>query len=389
MSRVSDSASAQPAAPSYTIALDVMGSDKGPGELLAGVHMALQQHLPARLIVVGDETLITQALAECGLQAGDNLHVHHASQVIAMEDKPVQGLKKKDASMVRALELVRSGQAQALVSCGNTGSLMAGGTLRLRPMPGVDRPAIGTVIPSYKDHFVLIDAGANPQAQPMHLVHNAILGSHYAQVVLGKPLPRVGLLTIGTEEGKGTELIQQTHEALKQLDGIIHYTGLIEGFQVFDCLVDVVVCDGFVGNILLKTWESLFHNLKGFLKEQLLKNPVRQLGAWLAKGAFMHMKERLSPEGYGGAPFLGLRNLVIKAHGSSNRESLANALRTTAELLQYDLSHHMQTSIQAANQRLGYSAPTSGTPAAMQPDAAHPSHPKSHPSGPLASTPQG
>src|SRR5690606_15812673 len=266
------------------------------------------------------------------------ISILHASEVIAMGDKPLQAIKrKKDSSMVRAIELVKSGQANVVLSCGNTGSLMAGGTIKLRTLEGVDRPALATVIPNQKKHFILIDAGANPEARPEHLVHNAILGSIYCRIALGVESPRVGLLTIGTEEGKGNELTHLTHELLKRIRPMINYTGPIEGCHVFEYQVYVVVCDGFVGNILLKTCESLFHTLKGYLKDELTRTPVRKLGALLAMGAFKEMKAQLNPDTYGGAPLLGLKGNVLKAHGSSNRIAIMNAIRIGNEMV----THHM------------------------------------------------
>lgn len=332
------------------IALDVMGSDRGPQELMEGACLALSQsYFSSQLVLVGDEAMIVPFLKAKGLEADKRIAVHPALEVIGMHEKPVQSLKKKEASMVKGLELVKSGQAHALLSCGNTGSLMAGGMIKLRPMEGIERPALASVIPTQKSCFILIDAGANPEAEPHNLLQNAFLGSHYAQVILKKPNPKVCLLTIGTEEGKGTTCVNHAHKLLNQMEGLLNYGGLIEGFSLFDGNVDVVVCDGFVGNILLKSWESVFVNMKNFLKEELMKTIWRKLGALLSQGAFKTLKERLSPECYGGAPLLGLKGTVIKAHGSSNRQAIMHALRITQDILRYNLNAHIQSSIQEAN----------------------------------------
>jgi glycerol-3-phosphate acyltransferase PlsX len=191
------------------IAVDAMGGDLGPAEVVAAVKLALQQY-PALhpITLVGDEKVLAPLIAHAGLSHEPRLSVFHASEVVTMDDKPLNALKKKkDSSMVRAIELVKSGEAGVVVSCGNTGALMAGGTLRLRTMEGVARPALAAICPRQGGHFVLIDAGANPDAKPEHLVHNAILGSHYCRVMLGIKSPRIGLMTIGTEEGKGNALI--------------------------------------------------------------------------------------------------------------------------------------------------------------------------------------
>jgi glycerol-3-phosphate acyltransferase PlsX len=275
-----------------------------------------------------------------------------------MDDKPLKALKtKKDASMLRAIELVKSGSANVAVSSGNTGALMAGGTLRLRTMNGVDRPALAAVIPREGGNFILIDAGANPEAKPEHLMHNAILGADYARVAFGIESPRVGLLTIGTEEGKGNTLIAETHELLKKVNGVINYVGPIEGFEVFRNHVDVVVCDGFVGNILLKTWESLAKFITGMLKDELKKGPIRMTGAILAKGAFDAIKGRMNPDRYGGAPLLGLRGNLLKAHGSSNRHAWASAIRAAGQIIRQDLYHRIEDDVAKANELIKAPAP--------------------------------
>src|ERR1051325_4398686 len=204
------------------IAVDAMGGDMGPSEVVAAVKLALNQYASLNPItLVGDEAVLGPLIKEAGLQRSSRLSLLHASEVITMDDKPVPALKrKKDSSMVRAIELVKNREAGVVVSCGNTGALMAGGTLRLRPMEGIARPALAAICPRQGGHFVLIDAGANPEAKPEHLVHNAILGSHYCRVMLGVRSPRVGLMTIGTEDGKGNALIGETHELLRRVGGI-------------------------------------------------------------------------------------------------------------------------------------------------------------------------
>ena len=183
----------------------------------------------------------------------------------------------------------------------------------------------------------------------MHLAHNAVLGSNYCKVALNVENPRVGLLSIGTEEGKGNELIHEAHQLLKQLGDVVNYHGLVEGFQLFENHVDVIVCDGFVGNILLKTSESLFYLLKDYLKDELMQNPIRLAGAFLSKGAFDAMKQQLDPKEYGGAPLLGLRGLVMKAHGSSNRHFLKSAMGLATNVFKRDMTKMIEDDIMAAN----------------------------------------
>jgi len=336
------------------IAVDAMGGDLGPTEVVAAVKLALSQYSHLNPVtLVGDEAVLNPLLAHYGLHRSQRLSVLHAPDVISMDDKPLFVLKRKrDSSMVRAIELVKTGEANVVVSCGNTGALMACGTLRLRTMEGVARPALAAVVPREGGHFVLIDAGANPEAKPEHLVHNAILGSHYARVMLGVRTPRVGLMTIGTEEGKGNNLITETNELLKRIGGIINYEGPIEGFHVFAETVDVVVCDGFVGNIMLKSWESLVKFFSGMLREELRANPMRATGALLSKGAFTALKERINPERYGGAPLLGLKGNILKAHGSSNRHAIKSAVRAASEIIKADMNQRMEADIALANEAL-------------------------------------
>jgi glycerol-3-phosphate acyltransferase PlsX len=203
---------------------------------------------------------------------------------------------------------------------------------------------------------VLIDAGANPEAKPEHLVHNAILGSHYCKVMLGVQRPRVGLMTIGTEEGKGNTLSTDTNDLLKRVGDLINYSGPIEGFHVFAEHVDVVVCDGFVGNIMLKSWESLVKFFSTMLKEELQANPMRATGALLSKGAFNALKERINPDRYGGAPLLGLNGNILKAHGSSNRRAIKSAIMAANEVVKADMNQHIEADIARANELLGQPA---------------------------------
>lgn len=336
------------------IAVDAMGGDMGPAEVVAAVKLALNSSSLNPITLVGDQAALEPLVREAGLSRNARLAIHHASEVITMDDKPLNALKKKkDSSMVRAIELVKNGDASVVVSCGNTGALMAGGTLKLRTMEGIARPALAAICPREGGHFVLIDAGANPEAKPEHLVHNAVLGTHFCRVMLGVAKPRVGLMTIGTEEGKGNALITETNDLLKRIGPLINYAGPIEGFHVFAEHVDVVVCDGFVGNIMLKSWESLVRFFSTMLKEELQANPMRATGALLSKGAFNALKERINPERYGGAPLLGLNGNVLKAHGSSNRRSIRSAIQAANEMVKADMNQHIEGDVARANELLG------------------------------------
>ncbi len=335
-----------------TIVVDAMGSDSGPAEIFEGVKLAFQ-NLPTleRLILVGDEQILRPIVKRSFLAEDKRLEILHTSEVVLMEDKPVQALKgKKEASMFKAIDLVKEGVAKFMLSAGNTGALMAGGTIKLRPLEGIGRPAIGSVWPSQKGNFILLDAGANPESTPESLVHNAILGAHYAKHVLGVENPRIGLLTIGTEEGKGTESINTAHTYLKNCSSFINYQGRIEGFNVFENCVEVIVCDGFVGNIVLKTCESLFKMLKSCLAEELTQNLITRVGGLLALPAFSSLKERLNPDQFGGAPLLGLKGHILKSHGKSSRYAFMNAIRIGLMISEKNMNDDIALDAAKANQ---------------------------------------
>lgn len=333
------------------IALDAMGGDMGPSEVVAALQLALEKFPDLCPVTIsGDEAVLNPLLQAAKLDGHPKVSLLHASEVISMGDEVMTAIKRKrDSSMIKAIELVKDGGARAVISSGNTKILVSAGTLKLRTLAGVDRPALAPVIPREGGHFILIDAGANPDARPLHLVHNAILGSHYARMELGIESPRVGLLTIGTEEGKGNALINGTHEALKQLGGLVNYVGPLEGFQVFRDHVDVIVCDGFTGNICLKSWESLSKFFRNELKAQMLANPIRRLGGLISRGAFSGLRHRIQPERYGGAPLLGLRGTVLKTHGSANRFAFMNAIGDASEFIRIDRTIRIEADIEQAN----------------------------------------
>lgn len=348
-------------APPFPLAIDAMGGDLGPIEVIEAVKLALQDYPDIEeIVLVGAEDVLTPLLRQTGLSGNSRIRIEHAPGVVGMDEKPKESYRRKDTSMMRALSLVKEGRCRAVVSCGNTGSLMFAGYMMLRPMPGIERPSLATIIPSHKHHFLLTDSGANPESTARHLLHNAILGSRYAELVLPYKKPRVGLLTIGTEEGKGNARVAEAHEMLKSMSKHLHYIGPIEGFDTFKNVADVVVCDGFTGNIVLKSLESCFSTLKDFMREELTANPLRKLGAFLSRGAFNAMKRQLSPENYAGAPLLGLKGLVFKAHGSSNRYFIRGAIRIAREALRHNLNEHLEKEIAEVNKELEPLFPKNG-----------------------------
>ena len=333
------------------IVVDVMGGDHGPRVVIDGAKQALQRHdRITEMALVGRADEIRAAISQTGLQ-DPRVHVVHASEFLTMEDKPIEGLrKKKDSSILRAVDLLRDGKADALISPGNTGGLVAASMIRLRPLPGVDRAGIATVIPGAESRFVLLDSGANAESRPKHLLHYAVMGSVYSREILGCKTPRVGLLCNGTEDNKGTELTQAAFKLCRQVD--INFVGNVEGHDLFHNRVDVVICDGFVGNVVLKTLESFAKGLMGWLQQELSKNPKRMLGAMLAKNAFRTIKRQVDPDAYGGAPLLGLNGNVMKAHGSASPRAIMNAIRASTEAVQHHINDIIREEIVRANQRL-------------------------------------
>lgn len=321
------------------LAMDVMGGDRGPRAVLEGVAAALRSpgvESLREVHLVGRREDIEPALRALGL-SDPRLRIFHAGEVLSMEDKPTEALRrKKDASMFRAIELLRDGEAEAMLSLGNTGALFAAATVRLRPVAGVERAAIAAVLPTETSELVLLDAGANLECRPLHLLQFALMGELYAREMLGKPRPRVGLLSNGTEDGKGTELTRAALELCRQTD--LNFLGHIEGHDLFADRVDVAVTDGFTGNIVLKTAEGLGKAIHRILKSELARNPLRTAGALLAHGAFRQLKRRMNPDSYGGAPLLGLNGVVIKIHGSAGPGVVANAIRDSAAAVSHRLN---------------------------------------------------
>lgn len=337
------------------IALDVMGGDHGCSVVVEGARLALQENNKiTKLFLVGNQGEIEAVLGNTRNQDG-RLQLVHASQVLTMEDKPVEGLrKKKDCSLLRAVDLVKNGQADAVISLGNTGGLVAASTIRLRPLKGIDRPGIATIIPTQENEFVLLDSGANTECKPIHLVHFALMGSIYSRIVLGCNNPRVGVLSNGTEENKGNELTQETLRLCRQLS--LNFIGYVEGHDLFHNKVDVVVCDGFVGNIVLKTLESFAKGLMGWLKTELTRNPKRKLGAMLARNGLRTIARRMDPDAHGGAPLLGLNGHVMKAHGSARERAIMNAIRVTTETVENQINEVIEKEVALANERLAFVA---------------------------------
>jgi glycerol-3-phosphate acyltransferase PlsX len=333
------------------IVVDVMGSDHGPETIIEGARLALQSSASiTKLFLVGRPEEIQAALKKTGFH-DPRVSTVPATEVLTMEDKPVEGLRrKKDCSILRAVDLLKEGLADALISPGNTGGIVAASTIRLRPLPGLDRPSIATIIPAPQNEFVLLDSGASVECKPAHLLHFAIMGGIYSREILGYKNPRVGVLSNGTEANKGTELTLEACKLCKMAD--LNFIGNVEGHDLFHNRVDVVVCDGFVGNIVLKTLESFAKSLTGWVRDELNKNPKRQLGGLLVMSAFRSMKKRIDPDRRGGAPLLGLNGTIIKAHGSASAVAICNAIGEATKALQHRLNDMIQSEIAKANAQI-------------------------------------
>jgi phosphate acyltransferase len=335
------------------IAVDAMGGDVGPTVTVEGTVAAAREY-KVEAILVGDKATIERELARHG--AGDlPITVRHASQVVAMDESPSQALRRKrDSSLRIAAELVRDGEAGAFVSAGNTGAAMAIAMFTLGVLPGVDRPAIAVVLPNLKGRTILLDCGANVDPKPKHLAQYAVMGQVYARDILGITTPRVGLLSVGEEEGKGNELVR---EVFKTLEGMpLNFAGNVEGRDLYNGSVDVVVTDGFTGNVALKISESLAEMIVHLIREELTRTAIAKLGALLVRPAFRRFWKRVDYNELGGAPLLGINGACIISHGSSPPRAVKNAIRVAAEWLRSDVNAHIRAAIAGAfGQSLGRS----------------------------------
>ncbi len=315
------------------IALDAMGGDNAPGEIVRGAWETCQMS-GLNVILVGDRDVLQQEIDLLGPCNG--LEIIHAPEVINMDEAPATAVRhKKNSSVVLAAELVRSGEAMAMVSAGSTGATMAAALLRLGRIKGIDRPAIASVLPTAKGASILLDVGANVECKAKNLLQFAVMGSLYAKKVLGIENPRVGLLNVGTESTKGNELTKEAYSLLANAH--INFFGNVEGCDIFRSTVDVVVCDGFVGNVVLKTGEGLANVLMIMIKEEMLQSRLARVGAALVLPSLKNLKKKLDYSEYGGAPLLGVNGVAVVCHGSSGALAIRNALRQAQEAVETGL----------------------------------------------------
>jgi len=306
------------------IALDAMGGDHAPEEIVAGAVLAAREY-PVEILLVGQEEVVRKNLAAAD-SIPRNIEVVDAREVVEMDDTALAPLRKKKNSSVRVCaNLVAEGRADAFVSAGNTGATWTSARAVMGMIEGVSRPALAAIVPSSKGHTLLLDVGANVETKPNHLREFAVMGHFYAQMLFDNTDPRIGLLSIGEEEGKGNELTKETYRVLKETG--LNFIGNAEGRDVYNGNADVVVCDGFVGNVVLKASEALGEMVNKTLREELTKTFRRKIGALLARSAFDGLKKRMDYSEYGGAPLLGVKGGCIVCHGRSNAKAIKNAVR--------------------------------------------------------------
>lgn len=328
------------------IAVDVMGTDYGPEEIILGALQAAESY-DCTIYLVGDSLQIDKVIGEHAKDIRHKIHITHATEVIAMDEHPASAIrKKKDSSIVVATRLVKDGYCDAVISAGSTGAAVTAALFGLGRIHGVDRPTIATPIPSEKGTTIVLDSGANVDCKPIHLVQSAIMGSMYAEHFFGLLRPRVGLLNIGEESTKGNEQALDTYPLLKEISSI-NFVGNVEGNDITNGSVDVVVCDGFVGNVILKFGEGISKTILSLLKKAIEDGGfLSMLGAYLIKPAFKSLKRKLDPAEYGGALLLGVDGEFIICHGSSKAKAIKNAIGSAIEFKNRGVLNHIRLAIQ-------------------------------------------
>jgi glycerol-3-phosphate acyltransferase PlsX len=322
------------------VALDAMGGDYAPQATVAGAVLALREFPKLeKLFLVGDEARIRAELDKHNCR-DPRVEIVHATQVVEMSESAVDGVRrKKDSSISRAVDLVKHGHADAVVSAGHTGAAVAATTIKLRTLEGVDRPGIAALLPTETNLCVLIDAGANTDARPEHMLQYAIMGAVFSRYVLGYENPAIGLMSIGGEDVKGSEFTKEIFKLLRSSG--LNFRGNIEGHDLFQNPVEVVLCDGFTGNVVLKSCEATAEAVFHWLKNEIKRSPIRMAGAYLMQGAFRNLKKRTNYEEYGGSPLLGVDGICIIAHGSSSPKAIKNAIRVALESIKTRINPHI------------------------------------------------
>jgi glycerol-3-phosphate acyltransferase PlsX len=316
-----------------TVSIDAMGGDQGPSVVVSALIRTVQRHPAVKFILHGDETALGELIRKRKGKFGPRVSVRHAPGRVKMDEKPSYALRRgRDSSMWRAIESVKTGEAEAVVSAGNTGALMAMSMYQLGLIDGISRPAIASVWPTKRGQTVVLDCGANIECDAEQLVDFAVMGEAFARAVLGLPRPRVGLLNVGSEDVKGHGAVKTAGHILRQANLPMEYCGFIEGNDIGEGVVDVAVTDGFTGNIALKTAEGTAKLIAAFMKSALKRSLLSRLGAVLASGALKALKRKLDPRAAGGGLMLGLNGIVVKSHGGTDALGFAYAIDTAIEM---------------------------------------------------------
>ncbi|MEY3616558.1 MAG: fatty acid/phospholipid synthesis protein [Pseudomonadota bacterium] len=327
-----------------TLAVDAMGGDHGPSVTIPASINALSKYDQLHIILVGDQELIQTELQK-NKYTNTRLSIQHASEVVEMDESPQSALKnKKDSSMRVAINLIKEEKAQACVSAGNTGALMATARYVLKMLPGIDRPAIASSLPSQKGTTYMLDLGANTDCTAENLLQFAVMGAMLVSSVTGNPKPSVGLLNIGSEDMKGNEVVRQAGELLRRSH--LNFYGNVEGNDIFKGTTDVVVCDGFVGNVALKTAEGIAQLMGRFLTQEFKRNWITKSMAFVSLLVLNRFKKRLDPRRYNGASFLGLKGIVVKSHGGADSYSFFYAIRTAIEESKNNVLENIQKQLE-------------------------------------------
>ncbi len=331
----------------FCIALDAMGGDHGPSVVVPAALRALAETPQMSIILVGDEAAIKDEIARQSGAPSPRLIIQHASQTVAMDEKPSVALRtKKDSSMRVAINMVKEGRAQACVSAGNTGALMATARFVLKTLPGIDRPAIVSVLPNVKGHTHMLDLGANVDTSAENLFEFAVMGSVLTSAVDNIEFPTIGLLNIGEEEVKGNERVKEAARILAASD--LNYVGFVEGDDIFKGTVDVVVCDGFVGNISLKTTEGVAKMISHFLRQEFKRSLFTRLAALVSMPVLNALKRRIDPRRYNGASFVGLQGIVVKSHGGADKLAYGSAIREAMIEIKKNVPERISKHVEAA-----------------------------------------
>ena len=328
------------------IAIDAMGGDFGPDVIIPAAVKVLQQNKKLDIILVGDQQVLEEYTSKLPASIASHIRIHHASEKVEMHDAPAMALrKKKDSSMRVAINLVHDKTAHAAVSAGNTGALMATAKFVLKTLKGIDRPAIVSSLPSLSGHTHMLDLGANVDCSAQNLMQFAVMGSVLSEVMDNTYAPKVGLLNVGSEAVKGNAQVKEADEVLSKVKGI-NYIGYVEGDDIFHSSVDVVVCDGFVGNVSLKTAEGVAKMISQFMKDEFKRSWYTKLAAIIALPVLKALKNRIDPREYNGASLLGLRGIVIKSHGGADVFAFSKAIETAVQQVKEDLTQRIDNQLE-------------------------------------------